>query len=231
MAFTRILNDFFGLFFPNNCISCHHQLVRNEEIICTNCLYHLPRTNFHLRHDNPVSKTFWGRVPLENATAYYYFGKGSKFRKLIHQLKYNGQRDIGIYLGRHFASELIKTKFLNGVQKIVPVPLHPSKERKRGYNQSYYIALGMSRATNIPLDNKTLVRVTASETQTRKTRFDRWRNVEEIFALTNPENFANQHILLVDDVITTGATIEACAHKILEVEGTKVSAAALAYAQ
>lgn len=194
-----------------------------------NCLYHLPRTNFHLRDDNPVAKTFWGRVPLEKATAYYYFGKGSKFRKLIHQLKYNGQRHIGVFLGKHFATELQKTAFFNGIQKIIPVPLHPSKERKRGYNQSYYIAQGMSMASGIPLDARTLLRVTASETQTRKTRFERWKNVGEIFSVTSEEKFHNQHILIVDDVITTGATIEACAHKILAVPGTKVSVASLAY--
>lgn len=205
-------------------------MVRNEEIICTNCLYHLPRTNFHLRNDNPVAKTFWGRVPLENATAYYYFGKGSKFRKLIHKLKYNGNKEIGVFLGRHFASELLKTNYLSGIQKIVPVPLHPSKERKRGYNQSYYIALGMAEATNIPLDAKTLKRIAASETQTRKGRFERWQNVGEIFSLAKSHDFENQHILLVDDVITTGATLEACAHTILSVKGARVSVAALAYA-
>jgi len=225
-----IFRDFFGLFFPDNCVSCNQQLVRGEEVICMNCLYHLPRTNFHLRDDNPVAKTFWGRVPLQKATAYYYFSKGSKFRKLIHRLKYNGQRHIGVFLGKHFAGELQKANYLESIQRIIPVPLHPAKERKRGYNQSFYIARGMSQASGIPLDARSLVRITASETQTRKSRFERWKNVGEIFPVVAAEKLMNQHILLVDDVITTGATMEACAHKILEVPGTKVSAVALAYA-
>jgi ComF family protein len=230
LSAAGLVKDFFQLFFPNNCISCQSQLVRNEEIICTNCLYHLPRTNFHLREDNPVAKTFWGRVPLERATAYYYFGKGSKFRKLIHKLKYNGHREIGIFLGKHFAGELAKTGFLEDIQVIVPVPLHPAKERKRGYNQSFYIALGMSQASGIPLNTKTLLRVAESETQTRKGRFERWKNVGEIFSVKHHQTFENHHILLVDDVITTGATMEACTHTLLSIPGTRVSVAALAYA-
>ncbi len=230
MNFLVLLNDFFNLFFPNTCVTCNRQLVKNEEVICLHCLYHLPRTNFHLCEDNPVAKTFWGRVPVKKATAYYYFAKGSKFRKLIHQLKYKGSTEIGIFLGEQFALELLQTEFLNDIHKIVPVPLHPAKEKKRGYNQSYFIALGMSKCAKIPLDVKTLKRITASESQTRKTRFERWRNVEEKFSLSNPENFANQHILLIDDVITTGATIESCAQAVLSVQGTKVSVASLAYA-
>jgi ComF family protein len=227
--FPGLIKDFFGLFFPNNCIACQQQLVKNEETVCTHCLFALPRTNFHLNPDNTVAKIFWGRVRVEAATAYFFFGKAGNLRKLIHQLKYRGRKEVGLFLGRHFASEVQGSGFFSDAEVVIPVPLHPSRERKRGYNQSYYIARGISDVLGIPIDTRSLYRTHTSDSQTHKSRLERWQSVEKAFALRGTQDLEDKHILLVDDVITTGATLEACTQVLLSVPGTKVSIAALAY--
>jgi len=224
-----LAEDFLSLWFPNLCASCAAKLYQNEKVICSRCLYALPKTNFHKDKENPVASLFWGRVKIEYATAFYYFNKGSRFRKLIHKLKYEGHHEIGYELGLHFGTSL-KNSCFDAATCIVPVPLHPSKERKRGYNQSEMIAKGMSEAMGLPVKNKNLIRNIASSTQTRKSRYDRWKNVEHIFSLRDREKLSNEHILLVDDVITTGATIEACTNELLTAEKTNVSVATLAVA-
>ena len=224
-----LAEDFLSLWFPNLCASCSAKLYQNEKVICSRCLYALPKTNFHKDKENPVASLFWGRVKIEYATAFYYFNKGSRFRKLIHKLKYEGHHEIGYELGLHFGTSL-KNSCFGDATCIVPVPLHPSKERKRGYNQSEMIAKGMSEAMALPVKNKILIRNIASSTQTRKSRYDRWKNVEHIFSLRDKEKLTNEHIMLVDDVITTGATIEACAGELLKAEKTSVSVASLAVA-
>lgn len=226
----KILNDFFNLIFPVTCAACGNVLINKERIICLSCNYNLPRTNFHLEPDNPVAVIFWGRVRIEHATAFYFFNKASKFRHLIHELKYKGRKDIGIELGRIFGYEMIKSPGFRLIDLVLPVPLHKKKLRKRGFNQSECIARGISEAMNKPLDTSSVIRIVYSATQTRKTRYDRWLNVEGIFKVTDPTALSGKHILLVDDVVTTGATLEACATEILKAEGTKVSLAALAMA-
>ncbi len=225
-----MLNDFISLIFPNVCVSCGKSLYKNESCICTYCAYHLPKTNFHLNHDNPVSKIFWGRVSIFSAAAFYGFNKGGKVQHLIHQLKYKGQKDIGYTLGKLYGYELKYCDDFNTVNTVIPVPLHPKKKKKRGYNQSDSFAEGLAESMDAAADLKTLFRAFESETQTKKSRFNRWKNVESIFQLQNSETLKNKHILLVDDVITTGATLEACAHTLLQVPGVKVSIAAIAYA-
>jgi ComF family protein len=189
----------------------------------------IPRTNYHLKPDNPVEQIFWGRCMLEKAAAFSFYTRNSRIRRLIHQLKYKGVKEIGFELGRIYASTLKSSGFLEGIDIIIPVPLHPSKKRQRGFNQSDLISQGFSDISGIPVDTKLLVRKTVTKTQTRKSRYDRWTNVQDIFKVTDEELLKDLHILLVDDVITTGSTIEACANEILKAERAKVTVAALAF--
>lgn len=225
-----MLNDFFALIYPKVCVACGKSLFKKEYSICTYCSYHLPKTNFHLLTNNPIEKIFWGRVEIFSAASFYNFGKGGKVQHLIHELKYKGQKDVGVTIGNLYGSELKKSKNFNSIDTIIPVPLHPKKQKKRGYNQSEFFAEGLSKSMNVQTDFKTLFRVYESETQTKKSRFNRWKNVESVFQLKNEERLKGKHILLVDDVITTGATIEACAQTLLQIPETKVSVATIAYA-
>jgi len=192
-------------------------------------MHELPATNFHKEHDNPVAQIFWGRVTVEHATAGYFFRKGNRVQKLVHQVKYKGQKEMGTMLGREMGKSL-RDNIFNEIDLIAPVPLHSQKLRKRGYNQSEWIARGVAEILDKPVDVQTLVRHFFTASQTRRKRFDRWENVDSGFGLTNPDTFAGRHILLIDDVITTGATLEACIHAVLSAPGTKVSVATLAFA-
>jgi ComF family protein len=227
--FYDLWDDLISLLFPRLCYGCGNYLMRNEKLICTECYILIPRTNYHLKPDNPVSQLFWGRCMIEQAAAFSFYTRDSRIRKLIHQLKYKGIREVGPELGRIYARTLKSSGFLNDIDIIIPVPLHPSKKRQRGYNQSDLISLGISEVSGIPMESELLVRKTVTKTQTRKTRYDRWINVEDIFRVTDQDRIKDMHILLVDDVITTGSTLEACASELLKVENVKVSVAALAY--
>jgi len=227
--FYDLWDDFISLLFPRLCYGCGNYLMRNERLICTECYILIPRTNYHLKTDNPVSQLFWGRCMIEQAAAFSFYTRDSRIRRLIHQLKYKGIREVGPELGRIYARTLKSSGFLDDIDLIIPVPLHPSKKRQRGYNQSDLISLGISEVSGIPMESDLLVRKTVSKTQTRKTRYDRWINVEDIFRVTDQDRIKDMHILLVDDVITTGSTLEACASELLKVENVKVSVAALAY--
>jgi ComF family protein len=224
-----MLNDFISLIFPKVCVSCGKSLYKNENIICTFCSYHLPKTNFHTDNANPIAKIFWGRINIFSATAYYNFGKGGKVQHLIHQLKYRGQKNIGVAIGKFYGYDLRKSEYFNSVEMIIPVPLHPKKQKKRGYNQSEFFALGLAESMKTQTDFTTLYRAVESETQTKKSRFNRWKNVETIFQLKENHLLEGKHILLVDDVVTTGATLEACAQTLLQIQGVKVSIATIAY--
>ena len=226
---SEIWEGFAGLFWPNVCACCSTGLTYGEQYVCSHCLYELPATNFHKDQDNPVAQIFMGRVLVEQATAGYFFRKGNKIQKLVHDVKYKGQREMGTMLGREMGKSLRDSAF-SKIDLIAPVPLHPKKLRKRGYNQSEWIARGVADALDKPVDVQTLVRRFFTTSQTRKKRFDRWENVDSGFGLVTPETFAGQHILLIDDVITTGATLEACIHAVLSAPGTKVSVATLAFA-
>jgi ComF family protein len=224
------LGDFVTLIFPDTCRACHSPLIHGEKVICTSCGYYLPLSDSHLNAENPVSKLFWGRVELSSAAAYYSFQKGGYVQQLIHQLKYKGRREVAIEIGMRFGAELKKADLFRTAELIIPVPLHVRKLKKRGFNQSDLFAQGLSACMDIPTDTESLVQETATETQTRKSRFSRWKNVESKFFLRDNKGLKGKHILLVDDVVTTGATLEACAKILLEVEGTKVSVAAMAIA-
>jgi ComF family protein len=226
----ELLGNFLALFFPNYCMGCGEPLTRGEELLCTFCLFHLPRTFFHQDPGNPVARVFWGRVRLERVSSFVSFHKGGNVQELMHQLKYQGKKEIGHYLGNLYGYELGDFQPFKDVDVIVPVPLHPRKLRKRGYNQSQMFAEGLSEALCIPVESKCLYRKVHTATQTRRSRYERWENVEDIFGIKDPERLTGKNILLVDDVITTGATIEACATVLLGLDGTRVSAVSIAYA-
>lgn len=197
--------------------------------MCSFCYLGMPRTNFHLDPNNPVAKLFWGRVNIENATSWFYFNKGSDYQSLLHKLKYQGFGEMGLYLGKSFASEIVNTEFAN-TDLMIPVPLHPRKQRKRGYNQSQKIAQGMQQILNIPLETQALIRSKFTDTQTRRNRFDRFLNMQDKFSITDSEKIKDQKILLIDDVVTTGSTLEACAQLLLDEGCAGVLAATIAVA-
>jgi ComF family protein len=222
--------DFIGLFYPELCITCGRKLITQEKYICLYCLYDLPRTKFQLDPENKVAQLFWGRVKIESATSWLFFRKGSRYQKLVHYLKYKGLKEIGQEMGVLFGSELKESPFQR-VDVVVPVPLHPKKLKQRGYNQSEWIAGGIASAMAKPLSVNNLVREVFTPTQTRKNRFERWQNVEGIFSVKEPTEFLQKHVLVIDDVVTTGSTLEAAAVTLLSAGAEKVSIATLACAE
>ncbi|MBS0010391.1 MAG: ComF family protein [Bacteroidales bacterium] len=226
-----IADDFVSLLFPRLCQACGEPLVRNEKLICLSCLLDIPLTNYHMQRNNSLEKSFYGRCYIEKAAAWAFYRQGAKVQKLIHQLKYAGVRPVGKYLGRLYGNVLRDSDFSCGIDCITAVPLHHSKRRKRGFNQSRLIAEGMAAALDIPYYDNILVRRFGSDTQTSKHRYDRWKNVENIFVVKRAGEIAGKHILLVDDVITTGSTIEACATELLKIKDVRVSVAAIAAAE
>lgn len=226
---VKYWNAFIGLLYPEFCAACNANLVTQEKVICTKCLYELPKTHFHKVKGNPIEQIFWGRIPINHATAFYFFQKGSKYQRLIHQLKYKNRPDIGIELGKHFAADLTTEQKFNAIDYIIPVPLHKKKKHLRGYNQSEMIGKGLAELLPAELDTRSLIRKTFTKTQTKKGRFERWENVSSVFKVTHPDKLQGKHVLLVDDILTTGATLEACAQTLLEIEGIKISIATLGY--
>ncbi|PCI94382.1 MAG: amidophosphoribosyltransferase [Flavobacteriales bacterium] len=223
-----MFNDFFNLIFPKLCCACNTTLLKNEKVICVNCVLTLPKTNFHLDKENPVNKVFWGRVQVEMATSFYLFSKKSRVQHLLHQLKYKGGKYVGAVVGELLGNDLKKAKYFKGIDFVIPVPLHKNKLKKRGYNQSEWIAKGVAEAMNISINTTTLFRKEDSQTQTRKSRYKRWENVGEIFGIATNE-LEGKKVLLIDDVVTTGATIEACAQVLIK-QNCKVYVATIAYA-
>ena len=226
----EIVEDFVSLFYPQLCLICNENLLKEEECICLACLHQTPKTDCFLQKENMVSKRFWGRVKLENAAALFQFNKEGNAQKLIHPLKYEGGKKIGIFLGKQLAFSIRDSKFFEGIDLIMPVPLHPKKEKIRGYNQSKYIVKGVNEVLQLEENFKSLIRIENTDSQVRKKRFSRWKNMMNSFALKESQKLKNKHILLVDDVITTGSTLEACAQKLLEVEDVKVSIVTIAVA-
>lgn len=228
--FISYLNDLVSLLYPNLCMACSDHAPAHGEIICLRCQHKLPRTNFHLEKENPFAERFWGRISIENGAALYHFIKGGKVQELIHRLKYLGKREIGIRLGQWYGAQLKQSEQFKAIDLLVPVPLHPRKERLRGYNQSALFAMGMAEAMGKPWMKNALIRKAFTETQTHKSRTERLENVLEVFAVNDSKALQDKHILLVDDVMTTGATLEACGMRILEIPGTKLSMATIAIA-
>lgn len=225
------LYDFFNLLFPDLCCACARQLHRAEKHLCTHCLYDLPYTDFHLYAENTVARLFWGRLNCHAAMAMLYFRKGTSVQRLMHQLKYKGQTELGVKLGMLLGDRLKSTTTYQYADLIIPVPLHPKRLRSRGYNQSECIASGMSSVMGVPVANNLLLRQKATATQTKKSRYNRFENMLNVFGLSQPAALTGKHVILVDDVITTGATLEACGQLLLNNGVGKVSIVALAFAE
>jgi len=226
-----MIRDFISLFYPQLCCACGNHLNKGENLICGFCHYHLPKTEFHMEKNNPLIRHFWGKVDIHSAAAYYFFRKGEKVQQLVHQLKYKGRKDIGERIGELYGHELMKSPDFNTVEVIIPVPLHPMRQRKRGYNQSEMFANGLAKSMNRISLPHALKRNVATSTQTKKNRFSRWENVNRIFAAEEVSQLVHLHVLLVDDVITTGSTLEACVQVLSGIEGIRISIASIAYAE
>lgn len=231
MKAWTILTDVWHLFFPATCAMCHDTLLGQENYICTHCLLNLPRTNLHLHPENRIEKNYWGKFPICKASAYLYYSKGNSVNNLLYELKYYGKQQLGVYLGQIMATDLLSSGFFDGVDVLIPIPLHPKKQKKRGYNQSECLAKGVSAITHIPIDNIHVERIVNTNTQTHKLRSDRWLNVQGIFNCSQPNAFVNKHVMLIDDVQTTGATITACADALKKIPGIRISVLTLAYSE
>lgn len=205
----NIVSDFINLIYPRLCIICGENLIRHENQICLKCIQQIPRTRFHLIPNNPVEKRFWGKVDVYRASSFYFFEKGSPYRKLLHELKYKNNPDIGVIMGRLAAAELIESPDFLSITAIIPVPLHPNKLQKRGYNQSECIARGISEILNIPVYTNLVTKTKENTTQTSKGVYERYENTAGIF-VAEPSTSEQEHLLVVDDVLTTGSTLEAC---------------------
>jgi ComF family protein len=225
----NILNDFSHIFFPHICTGCGTDVLNYGSALCIRCIDQLPLTNFHLHANNPVEKYFWGRIPVTNATAFCHFTKESLIQHLLHELKYKGNKDIGKFLGRMMGHALRVSNRFNDIDALIPLPLFAAREKKRGYNQATVLCDGMAEIMKLPVLKDAAVRLSATETQTHKTRVERWQNMEGRFQLTNEVVISNKHILLVDDIVTTGATLEACGQELLKAENIRLSIATLAY--
>lgn len=229
MSMFRLFTDLTSLLFPRLCGACNMVLTKGEKEVCTHCIYHLPYTDFHLDADNLLMKQFWGRVPVHTAMALLYFQKSGKTQNLIHQLKYKGRKSIGIFLGIKIGERLLLSEAYQEIDFIVPVPLHYKKELSRGYNQSKLIAEGISKVIHVPVLNKVLTRKKPTGSQTRKDRYERSENLLQVFDTNRKYNISDKHILLVDDVVTTGATLEMCGIALHKQHIKKLSIAAAAY--
>ena len=221
------ISDLIDLIFPRHCCVCGETLSRQEHDICLNCLYTLHKIEPH--HKKEIEQIFWGKIDIERAASFMYYRKGSPYNALMHKLKYKDAPEVGTRLAEMAAKELMDSGFFDGITRIVPLPLSKKKLRKRGYNQSEYIAMGLSNITGISVDNSLVKRDIANETQTHKNRDERWENVKDIFSVNGNVSLENEHILLVDDILTTGATICSCAATLQKECGCKISIFTLAY--
>lgn len=225
-----MFDDFIALVYPRHCLSCGQPLYKHEEQICHYCHLHLPKSNYHRQQGNPVEALFYGRVPVQAAAAYYLFSKQSGIQKLLHAIKYKGNRELARAIGRWYGPDLRDSGRFDAIDCIMPVPLHSKKLRQRGYNQSELFAQGLGLSMQVPVDRMGIRRRQFTHTQTKKSKYERWENVEDMFELADAGSLRNRHVLLVDDVITTGATIEACCLALQKAEGIRISLASIAFA-
>ena len=230
MTFRDWLHSILNLFYPRVCAACGETLLKDEETVCLKCRYLLPKTGYELNPDNPVAQSFYGRVRFHAVTSCFFFAKTGKIQHLIHELKYKGNKEAGIFLGQQLGEVIKNAPLFQGLDYLIPVPLHPKREKQRGYNQSLMIAQGVHEVTGIPIGDKYLIRAVNTATQTKKSAEERYKNVKDIFEVRFPEELEGKHILLIDDVLTTGATLESCAHQLENVPGIMISAATAACA-
>lgn len=230
MNITETARSLFHLFFPHCCAGCGSDVISNEQLLCLSCLNRLPLTNFHLYAENPVQHIFRGRLPIVNATSYLYFTKDSLIQHLMHQLKYNNRKDIGTWFGKRIGEALKASTRFTMPDALLPIPLFAARERKRGYNQAHVLCTGMAEIMGIPVLKDVVVRSVFTETQTRKNRIERWQNMEGKFSLKDAAAIQGRHLLLVDDMITTGATLEACGLALLTASNVRLSVATMGIA-
>jgi ComF family protein len=230
MRAKTLFNDFIALFFPKLCVVCGESLRESEDFLCLHCLLDLPKTRYHSYRDNASSDRFLGKIPVEKSLSYLYYSKGGSGQKLIAGIKYQGNIRLGKWIGVQIAKEIQSTGFFEGIDYLIPVPLHNKKLKKRGFNQAEIIAQGISSVTRIPVEAQNLYRTKANRSQTRKGVYERWKNTAGIFQVKDLQLFAGKHILLIDDVLTTGATIEASATGLLASPEIKISLLTLAIA-
>ncbi len=227
----RFFIDFLRVFFPNLCIGCANELLYSEKILCNFCSNDLPILKLDDYTNNNVTNSFYGRIKIEKAISFLSFNKKNTTQKLIHELKYNSRQDIGKYLGEWFAENLKKKTFMNNIDCIIPVPVHQKKMRKRGYNQITTFCKSLCSEFNIPIEVNVLTRAKNSTSQTSKNRLERSKTIKNDFVLINQERIEGKHVLLVDDVITTGATIEACCKELLKTDNLKISVLSIAFTE
>jgi ComF family protein len=217
---------------PRLCVVCGHRLTVTEEVICAKCNFHLPRTDFHRNaYENEMAKLFWHQIPIERATAFFYYQPHSSTANIIYQLKYKNHPEIGEVMGRMVGKELMPSGFFDGIDGIVAVPLTKKRQRQRGYNQSMEIARGISEVTGLPLFDKVVKRVSFKGSQTSLGRWDRNENVEKVFELIDPTAIHGKHLLVIDDIVTTGATCIACAKELVKANNIKISVLSLGFAK
>ena len=230
ISLKEIKESILHIVFPHICDGCGSDLLNIESRLCIRCLASLPETNFEHHAGNPVEKLFWGRIPIINSTAQFYFTKESLMQHLMHQFKYKANKELGLQLGRLMGNAIKSSTRFNYIDALVPLPLFPSKEKKRGYNQATILCDGIAEILDLPVLTNVITRPQHTETQTKKGRIERWQNIEGKFQLVNPQAIQNKHLLLVDDVVTTGATLEACGNELLAAENVKLSIATLCVA-
>ena len=219
-----------NLFFPKSCAGCQSFLLKEEIVICTACRHEIPQTNHHKILNNETLQKFYGKIPLEFAASLFYFHKKGIVQEMIHKLKYKGHEEIGETIGNWYAEELKNIEQIKSIDLIIPVPLHPKKLRERGYNQVTKFGKSLSDVLHIPFNEGVLVRTVYSKTQTRKTLLGRTDVIENIFDVVFSDVHHNKHFLLIDDVITTGSTLEACSRALLKIPGAKISIVSMAMA-
>lgn len=224
-----LLQGFYHLLFPDCCAQCKGQLYSFENTICSACIEGLPRTGFDFQPGNPVEKIFWGRVPIVSASAFLAFSKQGQVQDLMFQIKYKAHTELAMFLGNLYGQHILKHLSSGSFDMIIPIPLHKKKLRQRGYNQCEYIGRGLAEALEIPIEIDVLHRNIHNPSQTKRNREDRWKNVESIFSIDNPKKISGKHLLLIDDVVTTGATLEAACIPLLAVSGVRISIVTLAF--
>lgn len=228
-SFNEIKDSLLHFIFPHLCEGCGTDLLNRNSCLCIKCISDLPRTSFENFQGNPVEKRFYGRMALLQAAAHLYFTKGSMVSHLVHQVKYNRNKELGIQLGC-LMGDALKNSSRFYPDLLIPVPLFPDREKKRGYNQSELLCVGIADRLQVPIQNKAISRPIHTDTQTRKGRIERWKNIEGKFVINAPGIVSGKHVMLVDDVITTGATLESCGNELLKVERLKLSVACLCHA-
>ena len=217
---------------PRLCVVCGQRLTVSEDVICTKCNLHLPRTDFHQDpYENEMAKLFWHQIPIERATALFYYESHAETANIRCELKYKNHPEVGEVMGRLMAKELQASGFFDGIDGIVPIPLAKKRQRQRGYNQSLEIARGISEITGLPIYNKVVRRKAFEGSQTNKGRWERNENVEGVFELKDASAIQGKHLLMVDDVVTTGATVIVCVQELCKADNVKVSVIALGFSK